>query len=468
MLYSLTVQPSLLADPGARNNIAEAQVVGDGVVTGGQRVWSAWVLFTNRDFRRSWTGSALSMLGTRTLTVTYPLLSYALTGTSAWMGWVVFAATAPALLTYLPAGMLIDRLSPQRVMAWSEAGRGLLLASLCVAMVLGQPHISLLLAVAFVEGGLAVLSSVAETALIPATARKGETDTALAVHEATVHTLALAGRPLGGVLYGLGMLTSFLTNAFCFLLAAAALFRVPAGEPPDRTLRQPFVREIRTGVEEVLKHRFLFSATLLTAHINLVMQSLTVVFIAHMSTTGLSPAVMGMYLAASGIGGIMGALISPKRRDISNKIQETIDRNWIAALAEWVGLTQSGRSTLLVQIWLCSAGLTLILFADLTPWAFGLALLLNGMGGALSNVTIRTEFNSIPADRTARVVSISRLVAYGSIALGPVVATLLYESAGPHATVMILALLMVASALAMTFTPSWRRCLSPNWQPVEP
>ncbi|MGP4103957.1 MFS transporter [Nonomuraea sp. KM90] len=426
-------------------------------------------MVASQGFVRSWSASALSMLGTRTLSVIYPLLAMALTGSAAWAGWVVFASMLPGLLCYLPAGTISDRLGPRRVMLWSEALRALLMALLCGTMLAGMLRIEHLLAVAFLEGGLAVVTSVAEAALVTTTARQARLHTALAMHETTVHAIALAGRPLGGALYALGPLTAFLSNAFFFAMSAGVLVRPPRAAPetgpgPETGERRPMLRETVMGFREVWRHPFIRSATILTALINLIVQSLTVVSISHMTGGGLNPAVIGTILSASGVGGIIGGLISPRRRRISRKIHEKASRRMSAAIfAEWVGLTRHGRSMLLVHAWMCSLALLLTAVTGIAPLAFAVALLMIGLAGGLSNVTIRTVLSDVPHHMTARVVGVSRLVSYGVAALGPPLFTVFYERAGAGLTVGTLALAMVVVALSMTVVPPFRKSLSPNW-----
>ena len=68
------------------------------------------------------------MLGSHVTTIAYPLLVLRLTGSPFTAGCAVFAATAPSMFAYIPAGALVDRWSrrwgPRRVMLLSEFGRG--------------------------------------------------------------------------------------------------------------------------------------------------------------------------------------------------------------------------------------------------------------------------------------------------------------------------------------------------------
>lgn len=413
---------------------------------------------TNAGFRRSWTASTLSMMGTRTLSVAYPLLAIALTGSPSWTGWVVCAATLPGLLCYLPAGTVVDRVGPRLVMTWCELAKGLLMAVTCGALLLGSLRIEHLLVVAFAEGCLTVFSSVAEIALVPAVARPAEVDTALAVHETTVHAVGLTGRSLGGVLYAYGPAMTFLANAVAFLSAAATLARTPVRRTPARPVRLSLTEEIRVGLREIWTNDFLRSATILTALINLVVQALTVVFVTHMTQTRESPALIGVILATAGVGGVVGALISPQRQRIAGKVPAY-------RLAEIIGLTHRGRSMLLVHTWVCAAALLLAVTTALSPGAFALALLMIGVAGGLSNVTIRTVISRVPADKLARVAGVSRLVSYGGGALGPVLAGLLYACADVWVTTTTLAVAMVTLAFAATMVRPFRKGLSPGWPP---
>ncbi|MBB5963601.1 MFS transporter [Planomonospora venezuelensis] len=435
---------------------------GRAVVAGTRQARRSYAVFSvYPSFRSAWLGSALSMLGTRTLGVTYPLLAFWLTGSPAWTGWVVFASTVPGLLCYIPAGVLVDRLGRRRVMMWSEAGRALLVGAVCAGLLHGSLRGADLVAVALAEGVLFVTSTVAETALIPATVHRRDVDTALAVHETTVHAVVLAGRPLGGLLYGLGPLTPFLANAAVFACASAAFARLPREEDPRP--KETFPGGIRSGLREVWENRFLRSATVLTALANLVVQALIVVFLSGAASTGVHPAVVGLTLAASGVGGAFGAFISPARRRISRKIDARAARGrWTLWLAEWLGLSRRGRSMLLVHVLTCCGALGLTVALGQGPPVVGAALLVIGLAGGLSNVTIRTVLSQVPEDRVAKVVSVSRLGSYGAVALGPLLAGVLVANVTAATAVLILFGLMSAVALAAALVPVFRRALSPR------
>jgi hypothetical protein len=70
----------------------------------------------NRDFLVLWSSQLVSTLGSQVSLVAFPLLVLATTGSPARAGVVGFANTIPALLFYLPAGVLVDRQDRRKLM----------------------------------------------------------------------------------------------------------------------------------------------------------------------------------------------------------------------------------------------------------------------------------------------------------------------------------------------------------------
>lgn len=425
------------------------------------------LLTDHPQFRRSWIGSTISMLGSRTIGVTYPLLGYELTDSPAWIGWVMFASTVPALVAHIPAGAIIDWLGPRRVMFWSEVLRGVLIAGLCLLLLAGEMRVEYLVAIALVEGTLSAHSSVAETALIPTTVKPDDVERALAVHEGSVHSMVLTGRPLGGLLFGIAPIVSFGANAAMFFSAALILRR----REPDITASGPrkerLLRQIGAGVVELWRDPFLRWATLVTAFINLMVQGLIMIFLAEAADDGLPAFLMGTILAVSGIGGVVGALIFPKRRDIWGQLgARAYKRSRGDWHIEWWRRRVPGPSTMRAHLWSCAVALLLPLVFLASSPVFAVSLLLIGLTGGLSNVTMRRALSQVPTDRVARVVGVSRLATHSAVAIGPLLASLLVQCAGSVYALAALAVPTVAAAVLMTFVPALRTALTSSG--VEP
>ncbi|NUW31666.1 MFS transporter [Nonomuraea sp. SMC257] len=401
------------------------------------------------------------MAGTRALGVVYPLLAVLDGRSVVWAGWVVFAWTVPTLL-YIPAGALVDRWDPRLVLRWSEVMRGVAIASVALALAWGCLGIGHLLAVAFVEAAFSVFSSLAETALISAIVRKRDIGNAMAVHESSVHIAVLTGRPLGGLLFGWAPAVPLAANLLMiggFLVALRGL-----GSSFTSRDRAPLIEEIRRGITVMRSHAFLQVATWMTAATNMIFQALVIVFIASGVDHGTSPLVTGLVLAASGVGGLIGSLVAPRRGRIASWLGgRTARRPIVGKVTDHAGLTRRGRSTLVLHAWLWVLSLTLIAFTD-TPAFFAAGLVVMGAAGGLSNVTIKTATGRSHPDLIARVTGFSRLVSYGASAVGPLFGSVLLMVLGVHLTVFALLGLTLLIASLVTWVRRLRRSLSPRWE----
>ncbi|NUW40264.1 MFS transporter [Nonomuraea rhodomycinica] len=403
------------------------------------------------------------MAGTRALGVVYPLLAVLDGRSVVWAGWVVFAWTVPTLL-YIPAGALVDRWDPRLVLRWSEVLRGVAIASVVLALAWGRLDVWHLLAVAFFEAAFSVFSSLAETALISAIVRKKDIGNAMAVHESSVHIAVLTGRPLGGLLFGWMPVAPLFANLVLiggFLTALRGL----GGSFGSRD-RAPLLQEIRRGITVVRGDAFLRVATWLTASTNMIFQALVIVFIASGVDHGTSPLVTGLVLAASGVGGLVGSLVAPRRGRVAAWLSRWTDRRpLVGKVTDHAGLTRRGRSTLVLHAWLWALSLALIASTD-APVFFAAGLVVMGAAGGLSNVTIKTVTSRSHPDLIARVTGFSRLVSYGASAVGPLFGSVLLMVLGVHLTVFALLGLTLLIASLVTWVRRLRRSLSPRWEAV--
>ncbi|MDF2709075.1 MAG: major facilitator superfamily 1 [Nonomuraea muscovyensis] len=399
------------------------------------------------------------MVGTRALGVVYPLLAVLVTESVAWAGWVVFAWSVPMLL-YVPAGAMVARWNPRRVLLWTESIRALSIASIGVALVWWELQIWHLLLVAFCEAALAVFSSLAETTLISAIVDKKDIGGAMAVHESSVHVAVLAGRPIGGLLFGLGPAAPVLAH---LALTAGFLYALRRLKRPDTSRSdRSLLAEIHSGLREAHDHQFIRVATWLVAALNLIVQALLIVVIAAALVEGVPPLLTGLVLAASGVGGMIGSMAAPGRERLSAWIAgKTSGVPVVERLADAAGLTGGARSTLVLHTWLWVSAFVLAASMS-TPVSFFAALMLMGLGGGLSNVTIRTVIGRLEHSLVARVTGVHRLVTHGASALGPLVGTALIMTFGVRAAVFVLMGLTLVIAVVVTWLPGVRASLSPG------
>jgi MFS family permease len=372
----------------------------------------------NRTFRRLLGASSVSMLGSHVTTIAYPLLVLRLTGSPFTAGCVAFAATAPSVLIYIPAGALVDRWNPRRAMLLSEFGRGLAIATVAITLALGNPSVALLIAVAIIEGILEVVSGLAERRYVGSFVGQDEVPSALVRIEARTHAVLVAGRPLGGLLFGIEPIFPFVADAASFIYSAITLFRIgdtgSAGEvtaPPRRlTPDGSLINEIRQGLRRIHEDKFARMVIISSACGTLIFQALIMVFLSDAHGRQLPALYIGIMLAASGVGGALGSAAAS--RLLARASYPMLQIQWMQIQA---------------MIWI--AGFAFLALP--AGWHFRfIAIIMATLGftGALGNIVLDIHLmRKVDKEMLARVTSVSRLASFSACAIGPVIGGVLVQ-----------------------------------------
>jgi predicted MFS family arabinose efflux permease len=285
-------------------------------------------------------------------------------------------------------------------MIFSELGRGAAIATVVVTVLLGHPSVTQLIGLVVVEEVFGVFSALSERCIICSLVEPDNTASALASAEARTHMVVLVGRSLGGFLFGLARVLPFLADAISFGVSASVLIRIrwpqespQPGEVTERHLR----REIGDGLRWVRSDHFARIAFPLTACTTLIGQALIMVFLAEAHARSLAPAHIGLVLAASGAGGVLGSAAAYR---LFQRFQYSLlqIQMWI-----WTGMFA-------FLAW--SDGKSLLLMAA--------ALTVTGFAGALGNIALDTYLlRRVDETMLGRATSIDRLTTFGGLALGP-------------------------------------------------
>jgi len=377
-------------------------------------------------FRLLLCGSLASMIGSRITTIAYPMLTLRLTGSTADAAWMAAAAYVPGLLVYLPAGALVDRWQPMRVLLVSESGRGVAAASATAALVLHRAAFSLLIVAVVIEETLEIFSTLAERKLTAQIVPAEETRSAQAKLEARAHLAVLAGRPLGGLLFACMPVLPFVTDSFSFVISITLFAAISghAGHFIHRLVKlraRPQIMESAAGdahrtaddiksrpgelwteVGNCLKWIYDDSFTRVTmplsAGITLICQAVIMILLVYAHRQHLSLVITGLALAFSGIGGTLGSIVASR----------------CTASADC--------SLILIRISGGIAAAAFLLVFDRSV-AFFLAITLGFLAftGALGNVELDTHIkNTAEPSMLARLTSVGSLTSFGASALGPV------------------------------------------------
>jgi MFS family permease len=388
----------------------------------------------NRDFVLLWTGQAISLLGSRITSIAIPLLVLAVTGSPAKMGIVGFFGTLPYLLVQLPAGGLVDRLDRKRTMIVCDAVRAVALTSIPVAIWAGRIGIPQLAGVAFVEGTMAVVFGLAENAALPRVVPPFQLTQAIAQNEARERGAALAGQPLGGLLFQLAHAVPFAADAVSYAVSMITLVFIRTSMRVERQAeRASLRREIREGFSWLWHHGFLRASALLIAGSNFIFQGVVLAVVVVGRSRGASSAEIGLIFLLSGVGGLAGAMLAPR-------IARTVPTRGVI-----VGVT-----------WLWAAILP-IMALPIRPIALGPLFGAMTLVGPAWNVVFGTyELTLVPDRLLGRVQSVEMLLSWGAIPLGSLAAGLLLQQLGPSRAMIAFAALMAAIAILGTLSPSLR------------
>ncbi len=392
-------------------------------------------LRTNRDFRLLWAGQTISVLGSRVSALAIPLLVLSLTNSPARAGVVGFAGSLPFLLWQLPAGGLVDRWDRKRTMIWCDLGRGIAIASIPIAMWLERLTIAQIVAVAFVEGSLFVVFNLAQNAAIPKIVAPEQLPRALAQNEAGSRGSALAGGPLGGLLFGLARPLPFVFDAISFIVSIGTVAATRAEfQIETTTQRDKLHREVAEGFRWLWANPFIRATSLMFAGANFIINAVMLAVVVVARDRGASSAQVGLIFSFIGIGGLLGSLVAARaQRTLPPKII-IVGVNWLFAVLV-AAMAMPGPAFLLGPI--------IGVLAFTVP--------------TLSVLVSTYELSLIPDRLLGRVEAVILLLAWGSIPLGSLVAGSLLEWLHPTPAMLALGGLMGLVALAATISPAIRR-----------
>jgi predicted MFS family arabinose efflux permease len=391
----------------------------------------ATVADVNRDFRFLFAAAAVSRLGTSVGYVATPLVAVtALDAGPGEVGLLATLGTVAFLVIGLPAGAWTDRVRRRHVLVAADVARAVLLCSVPVAWWLGVLGMAQLYAVVGLCGVGTVFFDVANQSYVPQVVGRSAL---LAANTRLVSVDAvneIAGRGVAGYLVALVTApVAVLVDAASYLVSAWCVLRVRHREPAPAPATTRLWGDMREGVAFVVGNRVLraiaMSGALANLGIVLIVTMLPVVLVSEM---GVSPAVLGLFLASGGVGTLVGSLVARR-------------------LAGWVG---AGRLSLLGAVVAAPCGFGMPFVAQgPVLWLAGAAWVVVTAVVGTNNVILVSFRQAVTPDRLlGRMTASFRFLLMGALAVGAALAAVLGEAASPRT-----ALLAGASAMALVWVP---------------
>jgi len=396
-------------------------------------------LWGDRDFVKLWTAQGVSAFGARITREGLPMAAVMTLGAApAQIGLLAALSYGPALLVGLAAGGFVDRTRRRGLMIAMDLLRAAVLATIPVAAWLHLLSMPQLYLAAAVVGGASVLFQIADHAYLPGLVAREQLTRANASLSATESVSEVAGPALAGVLFQwfAGPLAVAI-NAVTYLVSAAFLGAITRREPPPEVHQQAhWRRDITDGVRAAMSEPRVAPLLFLTgcnALFGSFYAALYVLFA--LRILGLTPAMLGVTIAAGGVGGIAGAVVAPR-------------------LAKWLGVGPA----------IVAAAAGAALFSPLTPLAPaspypGMAFLgtaqLFGDALAVAAAVLAASLRQtlLPQAVLGRVAATFQAVGGGMAVIGALTGGVLGGLIGPRATLFIAVGGLLIGPLVVALSP---------------
>lgn len=269
------------------------------------------------DFRRLWVGQTASQLGEHASLVVLPLIAVlTLNADGGQLGILRAVGQAPILLLSLFVGAWVDRWRTRTVMVLADAGRAMALGAAVVACLLGGPGLPALLVVAFAVGALSVFFDVAYQASLVRLVRHDQLLRGNSALEGSRSAAQIGGPAAGGALVSLlSAPIAAASSALFFVLSFLSIRRIRRRESiPTRAEHPPPVwRRIQEGLRFVVGDPSLRAVGLASAAFQFFLAAMMTVYLLFLPRElHLSGTAVGLALAATGPGALLGALLAAR------------------------------------------------------------------------------------------------------------------------------------------------------------
>ena len=279
-------------------------------------------LWRHRDFLLLWLGQSVSRLGDQFTGLAIPIIAvFSLQAGTTQMGLLGAFGSVPFLLFGLPVGVWVDRRQRRSVLIRADLGRGAMIAVIALLAFGSLLRMEFLYGFAFVIGVLTVFFDVAYQAYLPALVETQQLVDANSKLETSNSLANLSGPALAGfVIHTLSAAIAMVFDAISFFFSASTLWAIRRREPaPEPTAQRSLLREIRDGLDVVLRDRRLWHIAGCTAWSNFfsnwVFAALIILYLKN--NLGLDALSIGVLFAIGSLGGLVGAVTASR---IANRI----------------------------------------------------------------------------------------------------------------------------------------------------
>ncbi|MFI1213735.1 MFS transporter [Streptomyces sp. NPDC020802] len=407
--------------------------------------WRRWAMDTRPlrrpAYRRLWSSTVVTAVGSQLTAVAVPKQIYDLTGSSAWVGYASVAGLLPLVVFALWGGAIADSVDRRKLLLVTNTGIAVTSLLFWIQAVTGLESVGALMVLLAVQQAFFGLNSPARQASIARLVPKEELAAANALGSTVMQTGLVAGPLLAGALIPVvGLAELYLIDALALCATVWAVHRLPS-LPPLATTGARAGRAGLRGIAEGFRHISLNQVLLLSflADIIAMVLGMPRALFPQLAAQTYAPygegLALGLLFAAIPIGAVLGGLMSGTFSRARRHGLMVI----VAVIAWGVAVTGFGLSA---NLWVAVAFLAAAGVADMVSMVFRGAILLSAVTDELRG----------------RMQGVFTVVVAG----GPRLADVLHGTAGsalgPRTAVVGGGLLVVFSMLVLAVTmPALRR-----------
>jgi MFS family permease len=281
--------------------------------TGRRRILLDTTPLRHAPYRRLWTSTIVTSVGSQLTAVAVPKQIYDMTGSSAWVGVASLVALGPLVVFALWGGAIADTVDRRRMLLFTNASMAVLMVAFWVQAALHLGSIPLLLALVGIQQALFGMNMPARTASVARLVPIGELPAAVALNSTVMQAGSIAGPLAAGVLIPvIGLPTLYLIDACALSAAIWAVWRLPALAPLSGEARRAGWRDVLNGFGYLATHKLLL-VSFLADIIAMVFGMPRALFpeLADIGYPGVGQDfALGLIFAAIPIGSLVGGLLS--------------------------------------------------------------------------------------------------------------------------------------------------------------
>ena len=386
-----------------------------------------------RDFAWYFAGNTTFFLAMQMNQLLRGYLAYELTDAAVALGLIAVTMAFPMLFIAPIGGVIADRYNKRTLLVivqFFTAGVNAVLAALIIADLVEFWH----LLVSTLALGISIsIAMPARQAMVPSLVPQHRMMNAISLQMGSMNLTRIIGPAVGGLLIaplGIGLVWAF--GVFLYLISIATLFPLPKHGMVATHEIHGFREDLAGGFRYVAARpvlRLLIVTGMMMPLFAFPVQMVLPVFAEDVFEQG--PGALGVLMAAAGVGGLIGALISANLDHVARKS----------------GIMLAG--TLIMSV-------SYVVFAQSTAFglptstAFALGLVAFGVGnigGMLFQTTNNSTIQALVSDELrGRVMSVL-MMSFGIMPLGILPLTIAVDTFGAPATVAVSSALMLVSLL---------------------